>query len=172
MPATYGSLLDVSRPSLAVLERATRLRFERFALLEVSTYVARGTSWPTVIVTEDGELWMIGGIWPINPGATLYISGGGPDSRVIGTPVPPGIVKRLRFGADQSPGAGESYRYTLFKNGSATDCTFTVTGSTRKGGCDVEVTCSDGDELCVEVVVSAGAPLANHSGSIQHAPAV
>lgn len=168
----YGSLLDISRPSVVAFDRATRLGLERFSRLEVSAFVIRTTSW-TVIVTEDGETWMIGGIWPVEPGTTVYISGGGPDSRVIGTPVGPGIVKRLRFGADQPPGVGQSYAYTLYKNGSPTDCTFTVTGaSTRKGGSDVEVTCGDGDELCVQVVVSAGAPLANHSGSIQHAPAV
>lgn len=172
MPATFGSLLEVSRPSLAVIDRATRIGFERASLLEVSSFVARGVSWPTVIVTEDGEVWMIGGIWPVEPGTTVYISGGGPDARAIGTPVVPGIVKRLRFGADQPPGTGKSYRYTLFKNGVPTDCTFTVTGSTRRSGSDVQVTCNDGDELCVEVVVSSGAALANHSGSIQHAPAV
>ncbi len=114
---------------------------------------------------------MIGGIWPINPGATLYISGGGPDPRIIGTPVPPGTVKRLRFGADIAPGAGQSYAYTLFKNGIATACAFTLTGSTRNGGSDIEVACNDGDELCVRVVTSAGVPAANHSGSIQFAPA-
>lgn len=117
---------------------------------------------------------MIGGIWPIEPGSTVYIGGGGPDTRreASQTPVPQGTVKRLRFGADVAPGSGQSFAYTLFKNGVATSCAFTVTGSTRKGGSDVEVACNDGDELCVRVVVSAGAQRANHSGSLQFAPAV
>ncbi len=117
---------------------------------------------------------MIGGIWPIEPGSTVYIGGGGPDTRLEAaqTPVPQGTVKRLRFGADVAPGSGQSFSYTLFKNGVATSCTFAVTGSSRKGGSDVEVTCNDGDELCVRVVTSAGAQRANHSGSLQFAPAV
>lgn len=165
-------LLDIPRAAQLALNRGALLELGRVSYLEVTGFVRSRATWPTVIVTEDGELWMIGGIWPIRPGATLYLSGGGPDPRIIGTPVPAGIVKRIRFGADQPPGVGQSYTYTLFKNGVATSCTFTLTGSDRKGGSDVEVACGDEDELCVEVEVSDGAPLANHSGSIQFAPEV
>lgn len=164
------SLLEVPRASFAMVERGTLLAFERFSYLEVSGLLGGRGSWPVVIL-DDGELWMIGGLWPIGPGKTVYINGGGIDSRIIGTSVDAGTVKRIRWGADQPPGAGESYRYTLFKNGVATACTFTVTGSTRKGGSDVQVVTADGDELCVEVVTSDGAPEANHSGSIRHVPA-
>lgn len=167
------SLLEVSRASFALVDRSSLLSLERFSYLEVSGLLGGRGAWPIVVVTDDGELWMIGGIWPIGPGKTVYIGGGGPDARrdAARTPVPQGTVKRMRFGADVAPGAGQSFTYTLFKNDDPTSCTFTVTGSTRKGGSDVEVTCSDGDELCVRVVTSAGAQEANHSGSIQFAPA-
>lgn len=168
MPA---SLLDIPRVSMLPLDRGALLTLERRSYLELEAYVPGRASW-TTIVTEDGEVWMIGGIWEIEPGSTVYINGGGLKPTPIGTSVPPGIVKRIRWGANLPPGAGESYRYTLFKNGIATASTFTVTGSTRKGGSDVEVTCVDGDELCVEVVVSDGAQRADHSGTIQQAPAV
>lgn len=166
-------LLDIPRAAQLALDRGALLELGRVSYLEVTGFVRSRATWPTVIVTEDGELWMIGGIWPIEPGSTVYIGGGGPDTRLESaqTPVPPGTVKRLRFGADTPPGSGKSYAYTLFKNGVATSCAFTVTGSSRKGGSDVEVSCNDGDELCVRVVISAGAPKANHSGSLQFAPA-
>lgn len=167
------SLLEVSRASFALVDRSSLLSLERFSYLEVSGLLGGRGAWPIIVVTDDGELWMIGGIWPIGPGETVYIGGGGPDSRMASaqTPVPQGTVKRLRFGADIAPGSGQSYAYTLFRNGVATSCSFTLTGSTRKGGSDVEVACSDSDELCVRVVTSAGAQEANHSGSIQFAPA-
>lgn len=183
MPVVTGSAVGGARTGLASAaavrsgsalpsEGSSRFSFRRAAYSGAADFL-RPVTW-SVVTTTDGELWMIGGIWPIGPASTVYVGGGGPDARMESaqTPVPPGTVKRLRFGADTPPGSGQSYAYTLFKNGVATSCTFTVTGSTRKGGSDVEVTCNDGDELCVRVVVSAGAPQANHSGSLQFAPAV
>ena len=182
MPVATGSAVGGARSGLASSavvrsgsavpsESSSRFSFRRAAYSGVADFL-RPVVW-SVVTTTDGELWMIGGIWPIDPGATVYIGGGGPDTRMASaqTPVPQGTVKRLRFGADIAPGSGQSFTYTLLKNGVATSCAFTVTGSTRKGGSDVEVSCSDGDEICVRVVTSAGAQKANHSGSLQFAPA-
>lgn len=136
------------------------------AVHRASFDVSRFPAW-TVVPTDNGEVWMIGGIWPLKPGIT-YISGNGPDDRLIGTSYPPGVIKRIRFGgATLPPGPGEFYKYTVVKNGVPTGCSFTVTGSTRKGGSDVQIAVNDGDEICVEVEISDGCPEDNHSGTVQ-----
>jgi hypothetical protein len=164
--------VDISHASALELEQGSRLGVSRVSYLELTGITRAPSAWSIiVVVTTDGELWMIGGIWPISPGSTVYISGNGADTRLIATPVPQGIVKRLRFGADLAPGIGQTFTYTVFKNGIVTGCTFQVTGLNRKGGSDVEVTCNDQDELCIQVVTSAGAPQADHSGTLQFAPA-
>lgn len=170
MPISSGSALDLSRSSrIEVADRVSRLELGRIAYLEVEALNAGG--WSTVIPTDDGELWMISSGWPVNPGQTVYL-GGFVDSRIEGaqTPVPEGTVKGMWFSADGGPGVGETFTYTLMKNGVATACTFQLTGSQRKGKSTVEVACADQDEICVRVVASGGAAEAIHNGSVHFVP--
>jgi len=155
---------------MLLLERGTTLDLERTTCLELSAFRLPGGI-PT-IVTGDGELWMISSGYPVDPGQTVYL-GGFVDSRIEGAqvPVPEGVVKGMWFAANVPPGSGQTFTYTLMKNGLATACTFTLTGSTRKGKSAVEVTCGDQDEICVRVQASAGAASANHNGSLNFAPA-
>lgn len=151
-------------------EQSSRFSFRKAGYSGVADFLRQPT-W-SILITTDDEVLITGGIWPVTPGTTVYISGNGADERLMGTTGVPGLIKRFRYGADVPPGPGQTYTYTIFKNGVATASSFVVTGSIRKGKSDVQVTCNDEDELCVKVEVSAGAPLANHSGTIQIAPAV
>lgn len=182
MPVVTGSVVGGARvgsaggqPRLGTAvpdERSSRFSFSRVSYSGVADFVSP-VKW-TIVQTADGELWMIGGIWPIGPGETVYIGGGGPDTRIeaASTPVPAGVVKKLRFSADVPPGVGQTYTYTVMKNGAATACTVQITGNQRKAKSDVEVVCQDEDELCVRIQTSPGAPQANHKGTLQYAPAI
>lgn len=147
------------------------LEVDRVTALDLGPFAARG-SLPTII-TGDGELWMISSGYPVGPGETVYL-GGFVDSRLEGaqTPVPAGIIKGMWFSANVAPGSGQTFTYTLMKNGLATSCTFQLTGSQRKGKSEVEVECADEDEICVRVQASGSAAAANHNGSIHFAPEV
>lgn len=159
--------LDISRAAGVLLERTSTLDIGRMAMLEVGPR----TPGLSVIETDDGELWMIASGWPVLPGQTVYL-GGFVDSRIEGaqTPIPAGIVKGMWFSADVAPGAGQTFTYTLMKNGIATACTFQLTGAQRKGKSIVQVVCADQDEICVRAQVSAGAEQANHNGSLHFVP--
>lgn len=146
------------------------LTLDRLSALDLAPFFGRA-AFPT-IVTSDGELWMISSGYPIAGGQTAYL-GGFVDSRIEGAqvPVPAGVVRGMWFAASAAPGSGQSFTYTLMKNGVATACKVTLTGAQRKGKSTVEVTCSDQDEICVRVEASALAAEANHNGSINFVPA-
>lgn len=142
------------------------------------TYLARvfadGPLWYFTPAGDD-EVWMIGTGTTVVPGTKVYVASGVLDTTVEGgeAPVPAGQVVGLYFGASAAPGPG-TFKYTLFKNGVATLCTFTLTGSgeeNRKGKSAVEVPFADGDWLSVEIDVSGTAARASHNGSLRFRPA-
>lgn len=80
----------------------------------------------------------------------------------VEAPVPAsGTLKNLYVKLSAAPGAGTSYAITLWKNGSATTLTTTISGGTDTAGNDTthNVTVAAGDLIAIEVVPS-GTPSA------------
>jgi hypothetical protein len=75
-----------------------------------------------------------------------------------------GIVRECYSAVNTAPGAGQSFTYTLFKNGSATAMTWTISGAGAFSGNTLSnnVTVQPDDSLDIRLVTSAGAAAAKH----------
>lgn len=103
-------------------------------------------------------------------GQTLYLGtfDDGTESRVS-IPMPGGRAVQLNVRSSTAPGAGESFTYTVVKNGIDTSMTVTVSESDQEGTtADNQVTCSTGDRISLKVVTSAGAATAYHRYSLRY----
>jgi hypothetical protein len=101
-------------------------------------------------------------------GATVYLGPNGlanpfsADSVWIAGRI--GIVRECYSAVTAAPGAGQSFTYTLFKNGSATAMTWTISGAGAFSGntSSNNVTVQPDDFLDIRLVTSAGAAAAKH----------
>jgi len=76
-----------------------------------------------------------------------------------------GTIKNLAAAVLDAAGAGQSYVYTVRKNGAGTVITCTISGATDKRAQDLvnSVTAAVGDYLTIQVVTSAGAAATRHT---------
>jgi len=80
-----------------------------------------------------------------------------------------GVFSELRIYPEAAPGAGETFTYTLFVNGTATGLTGVVSGDSEFSlvVATPAVSVSAGSSFAIEIVTSSGAAVTNHSGSLK-----
>ena len=125
----------------------------------------------TIGASGDTKLIFGGSAFPVTSGQTIYLGSG-----IDGTEANARIsliactAKQIQVSSSAAPGTGESFVYTIMKNGSA-DSTFVVTvanSSTSGSASDSSGTSfSNGDYISVRLVTSSGAATAHHSFSIK-----
>jgi hypothetical protein len=105
--------------------------------------------------------------FPINPGETLYIGTiVDADVDAASIPMPECTLTQVRFACKTAPGIGQTFTYTIMKNGVATSLTGQISGSGRSvTASSPSVTFSAGDTFAVRVVASGGSSTCNHSYS-------
>jgi len=103
--------------------------------------------------------------------STIYLSTAGSNAveADIEFPIPfDCTLRNLRAHATGAPGAGESYAYTLRKNGADTALTCTISDSATDGADTANaVAASAGDRICNKLVTSAGAAVVKHTVSFE-----
>ncbi|CDO34558.1 glycosyl hydrolase family 28-related protein [Novosphingobium sp. KN65.2] len=100
-------------------------------------------------------------------GATVYMGGDGAQANegdaymLLGRP---GLVSQLVVEVDTAPGAGQTYTYTVRKNGVDTAMTGTISGAASFQLVNTAnyFTVSAADRLSLKLVTSAGAAVARH----------
>lgn len=105
-------------------------------------------------------------------GATTYIApnasfDGGSESVVSRPMSAPCTISNLRIKVQGAPVGAETFTYTLFKNGSATALTVTLTGSAVTGS-DLahSIEYAAGDTMSLRLVTSASAAVVYHTACI------
>lgn len=80
-----------------------------------------------------------------------------------------GVITNIQAVVDVAPGAGQTFTYTLMKNGVATGLTFTITGAASFTGASsaASVTMAPNDSFAIRLQTSAGAGLAAHGYSVK-----
>lgn len=113
------------------------------------------------------------GVSTIPAATTAYLGIGawGGNSAIISIPLScDGIIRDLVVSSEVPPGAGQSYAYTLYKNGVATSLTCSIAGATATTGGDFNTDHSVypqvTDTITVQVITSAGAAATYHKTSI------
>jgi len=105
----------------------------------------------------------------IASGATVYLGSNGAQATAVQTeyltPVVGAAVK-IVVSADQAPGSGETFTYTLYQDGAATSLSGSVTGSDLGGTFFGDVPVNPGDNLSIQLVTSSGAIPAHHRYAI------
>lgn len=103
----------------------------------------------------------------LSAGATTYLTIGAANSTASNAHFPIGVsgtITGLRASTGGSPGSGQSYTFTLYKNGAATSMTCTISdGNTSASDLTNAVTVAPGDILSVQAVASASA---SNTGSV------
>lgn len=81
-----------------------------------------------------------------------------------------GVLRNLAVLAAGAPGAGQSYVYTVRRQGIDSSLTVTLTGGSVRNGFDYtnELACSKGDSVCVKVVTSGGASVQPHTWNAEY----
>lgn len=104
----------------------------------------------------------------LTAGGTITMSPG--NGLGIDTPLPAGELTNLRVQADQQPGVGGSYTFTVLVNGAPTGITCTISGAAEDSCEDTinSVTIVAGDRLWLQAVASAGATTTEVSWSLTH----
>ncbi len=105
-------------------------------------------------------------------GVSRYLGAGGQFVNVTDSPfvvIKPGLVSSILVQVIAAPGAGQSFTYTLYKNGSATALTGSISGaaSTQVFITNSPVTVSSSDVITLLAVTSAGAAVTGHRAAIQ-----
>lgn len=74
------------------------------------------------------------------------------------------VVAKLYVACVAAPGAGQSFTYTLRKNGADTAVTAAITGTSQWAAIDAShpITLADGDQIDVKLVTTAGAAVTQH----------
>lgn len=163
----------------------------KFSIGNTAARPATPATGQVYINTETGALeYYTGSAWaPVNnsshtplhayidgagTGATLYMGNGN-----ISTPsevlcsvllATNGTLKNLRIKVSTSPGVGQTYTYTVMKNGVATTITCTISGAAATTASDLThtVTVAAGDTYSVRMVESATAVPSHHKFGLQH----
>ena len=75
-----------------------------------------------------------------------------------------GVITEMRARAHIAPGAGQTFTYTLYVNGVPTAMTCVTTGAAVYDSADLAnpIRVAKGDDLAVQIVVSAAAGIATH----------
>ena len=130
-------------------------------------------STPDFSIGASGDTKLIfgGSAFPVTSGQTVYL-GSGIDATEVNARISliACTVKQIQVSSSAAPGTGQSFAYTVMKNGSA-DRTFTVTVSnSNQSGSVTDSTgtaFSNGDYISVKLVTSGSAATAHHSFSIK-----
>lgn len=125
----------------------------------------------TTVVVGDGSLSFTS--WPasLDPG-TFYLgetASSTTESTVQITIPSTCTIDQLQVASSVPPGTGETFTYTLRKNGSDTAVTCTTSGATDTSTSDMShsVSFSSGDKASIKVVVSAAAFAASHQAQVR-----
>jgi len=106
----------------------------------------------------------------IAAGSTVYVGPNGSDANegFVTVAVPRTCAARvIRVNSVAAPGAGKTYTYTLYKNGSPTAFTFTSTGAaTFSNSATGSVLYNAGDWLSLKIVTDAGSGVGAFYGTI------
>jgi len=105
---------------------------------------------------------------------TGYMTSAGIDTDLIDAnePVPAGTAGLLTVGVNAAPGAGETFTYTVMKNGVATALTVAISGaSATKANVATDVAFAQDDDLSVKIVTSSGAAVTKHKATLKYTPA-
>lgn len=82
-----------------------------------------------------------------------------------------GVCGSLYVEATSAPGDGESYVYTVLKNGLATGITVTISGDSETvDSIETDVSFDAEDTLAVRVVTSSGAAQCDHNATAKYTP--
>lgn len=163
------------RPRLRVQEstraRLVEVRSTRLRLSQVSSLKPRfdyGTELePDVVGVVPGVAGLMQwrSNFAVEPGVTTYLTPAGLDDDIdeAREPVPAGTAGRIVVEATAAPGIGQTFIYTLLKNGVATALTVTLTGAQTKGSSPAtDVAFAQEDTSALELQTSAGAAQAKH----------
>lgn len=126
---------------------------------------------PNLTPDPGGEFDVIAGssLTPVTSGKTIYLGlFGDLTEGVVTIPMPACTITELRCRATTAPGAGQSFTYTLRKNGSdQSSLEASISDSNTEGSDTGSVAFSAGDKLAIKLVTSAGAATASHLWSIK-----
>jgi hypothetical protein len=167
-----GDRVSSGLPATAsVGELEASLRSLRF-LHSGASFLARLDDETTPVPSTATVLDMIAGstLGSVGAGQTLYL-GLFEDADVadVSLPVPAGTAAQVFVESTAAPGSGESFAFTIIKNGSATSMAVTVSDTSTAGTTTANpVGCANGDRLALRLVTSAGAASAKHRYSIRY----
>lgn len=132
--------------------------------------IPRGTS---VINKDQAQIFRTStGTSPPVGGTTIYmgLTVSVAPSQVAWRPNRNYVITNLTFYTTNAPGTGQTFTYTLFINGSSTGLSAISSGNASYsaiGTSTAGIAVSAGDELAVQLVTSALATTADHSGSFR-----
>lgn len=108
---------------------------------------------------------------PVAASTTVYLGANGAQStatasRWVASRTYSAVA--LTVASDAAPGASQTYTYTLYKNGSATSVTGTISGASSTSASTTSTfTASAGDTLSIQLVTSSGATATNHRVAVE-----
>lgn len=125
----------------------------------------------TIGASGDRKLIFGGSVFPVTGGQTVYMgSSVDPTEANARISLIQCTVKQVQVSSSVAPGTGESFTYTLMKNGTA-DSTFVVTAENSNQSGSISdstgLAFSNGDFISLRLVTSSGASSAHHSFSIK-----
>lgn len=129
-----------------------------------------GVAGPETLETNGGALYFGSGPTLMSPG-TFYLNDVAAypsEASAKRTMASAKTMSSLSVSCSTAPGSGQSFTYTLRKNGADTALTCAISGASATTASDMShsVSFAPGDELSLKVVVSASALSASHTASV------